>query len=89
MHPFDIIIVISAATAVGYIASIYVEDDAGLVIGYMAFSFIGAFAVSLPVLWYLPQSGKLGIIFGALLGAIVPTVVWGFVRKRWCRTTQH
>jgi len=82
MHPFDVIIVISAATAVGYIASIYVENDAGLVIGYMVFSLFGAFAVSLFALEYLPHYGKIGILFGALLGAVVPTLVWGFLRKR-------
>ncbi len=82
MHPFDVIIVISAGTAVGYTASIYVDDDALLVLGYMVFSVIGAFAASLLALWFFPQFDKFGIVFGALFGAIVPVLVWRYVRKR-------
>ena len=83
MHPFDVIIVISAATAVGYTASIYAEDDALLVLGYMVFSVIGAFAASFLALWYLPETDKFGIVFGAMLGAALAVLPWRWVRKRF------
>ena len=83
MHPFDVIIVICAGTAVGYTASIYVKDDALLVIGYMAFSMIGAFAASYLALWWLPQFDKFGIVFGAVLGAALAVLPWRWVRKRF------
>ena len=83
MHPFDIIIVISAATAVGYTASIYVEDDALLVLGTMVFSVIGAFAAAYLALWYLPEAGKFGIVFGAVLGAALAVLPWRWLRKRF------
>lgn len=83
MHPFDVIIVMSAGTAVGYTTSIYVDDDALLVLGYMVFSMIGAFAASYLALWYLPQFDKFGIVFGAVLGAALAVLSWRWVRKRY------
>ena len=81
MHPVDIIIVISIACMVGFIPLIYVKHDLFLAIGYLVASTIGAFTGSHIALWYFSQSSKPGIIFGGIVGALLPVVVWHFIRR--------
>ena len=70
MHDFNLIIIISIASSIGWTAAIYVDDDLPLAIGYFVASVIGAFAASYLTLWFLPQHGNAGIVLAALIGAI-------------------
>lgn len=81
MHPFDVIIVISIACCVGFVPAIYVKSDAVLAIGYFVGSTAGAFAGSHMALWWLPGSGKPGILTGGFLGAILLVGLWHLARR--------
>jgi|TARA_B100000315_G_scaffold238614_1_gene256571 hypothetical protein len=81
MHLFDIVVLVSIACCVGFAPAIYVKKDLLLSIGYFVGSTIGAFSGGYLALWYFPQSGKPGILFSGLFGAVLLDLGWHFARK--------
>ncbi|PCJ76926.1 MAG: hypothetical protein COA53_01565 [Rhodobacteraceae bacterium] len=81
MHEFNLIIIMSIASSVGWTAAIY-DDDLPLSIGYFVASLVGAFMASYMALWFLPQYGNVGVVLAALIGAISLTAVLRIFRKK-------
>ena len=82
MHEFNLIIIISIASSIGWTAAIYVDDDLPLAIGYFVTSVIGAFVASYLTLWLLPQYGNAGVVLASLIGAISLATALGIFRKK-------
>jgi len=70
MHPVDIILLFSAGTAMGWSAAIYVEDNPRLIAAYVILCPVAAFVSGYLSLAWLPDYGKVGMIFAALFGAL-------------------
>lgn len=81
MHPYDMLIIISIACCAGFTPAIYVKKDFMLAAGYFVASTAGAFSGSYLALWYLPQYGKPGIIFGGMSVAGLLVTLWHRARK--------
>ena len=75
MHPYDIILIISIATAVGWTASLYVEKSPLLVIAYIALSVIAAFVAVLVTEAVIEAQSKFPMIISAFLGATATVIV--------------
>ncbi len=82
MHSFNIIIIMSIASSIGWIAAIYVDNNVRLAIGYFVASVIGAFTASYMTLWFMPQYGNTGIILAALTGSVSLVAGWGVWHRK-------
>lgn len=82
MHPYDIILIISIATAVGWTASLYVEKSPLLVIAYIALSVIAAFVAVLVTEALIEAQSKFPMIISAFLGATVTVIAIRLIGKR-------
>jgi len=82
VHPYDIILIVSIATAVGWTAAIYVKNSPLLVIGYIVSSAAGALLASVATDYLHEAQSKFPLIFSAFLGAVVAIAMVRYVAWR-------
>lgn len=83
MHPYDGILIVSIATAVGWTAAIYVKNSPLLVVGYIVSSAVGALVAGVAVDYLHEAQSKFPLIFCTFLGAGVAIAGVRFVA--WCK----
>lgn len=82
VHPYDGILIVSIATAVGWTAAIYVKNSPLLVIGYIVSSAVGALVAGVTTDYLHEAQSKFPLIFSAFLGAVVAVAMVRFVARR-------
>lgn len=85
MHPADMFILLSVGTAIGWGSAIYVNRDFRLMIAYIIGCPIAAAIVGILVLNSLPQYGKVGMVGGALIGAIFLRLIARYLIVRFMK----
>ena len=81
MDPFSIVIILSIGNVVAWLAALYVKDAARGLIGHVVVATTGTFLAGYLALWLFPDLYAVGMIVGALIGAVV---LLYFVRfKKW------
>lgn len=71
MHPIDMFILLSTGTAIGWSSAIYVNNDFRLMIAYIIGCPIASAIGGILIQDNFPEYGKVGLIGGAILGAIL------------------
>lgn len=71
MHPIDMFILLCTGTAIGWGSAIYVDKDMRLMIAYIIGCPIAAALGGILMVTGFPQYGKVGLLGGAILGAIL------------------
>ena len=83
MHPYDIMLVISIATAAIFTSLIYVRRDLVLAFGSIAAAIIGSFGGAFVALRWAPVHDQFAIMFGAIGGsALLIGVFWVLAGRR-------
>ncbi len=83
MHPYDVILIISTATAVGWTAAIYVQKSPLLVMAYVGLTVVAAFAAVLITEALMDAQSKFPMIISALTGSILTVIAIRIVGRRW------
>lgn len=81
MHPADMFILLSIGTAIGWGSAIYVNKDFRLMVAYIVGCPMAAGAAGYFTLAAFPEYGKVGMIFAALVGA----VIWRLIGRQLIR----
>lgn len=85
MHPADMFILLSIGTAIGWGSAIYVNKDFRLMVAYIIGCPIAAATVGILTLNNLPQYGKVGMVAGAIIGAIILRLIARYVIVRFMK----
>lgn len=85
MHPADMFILLSIGTAIGWGSAIYVNKDFRLMIAYIIGCPMAAAIVGVLTLNNLPEYGKVGMVVGALIGAIFLRLIARYVIARYLK----
>lgn len=83
MHAYDIMLIVSIACVVGFVAVIYVEDDLILALGYVAAAIVGTFSGAYLAFWFVPIHDQFAIIFGAFFGGVLLAILTKIARRKW------
>ncbi|MBL4892748.1 MAG: hypothetical protein JKX91_13175 [Rhizobiaceae bacterium] len=85
MHPADMFILLSIGTAIGWGSAIYVNKDFRLMVAYIIGCPVGAAAIGILTLDNLPQYGKVGMVGGAIIGAIAIRLIARYIIARFVK----
>lgn len=85
MHPADMFILLSIGTAIGWGSAIYVNKDFRLMVAYIIGCPMASGAAGYFTLEGFPEYGKIGMIFAALIAAVVWRLVSYQLIKRFMK----
>ncbi|PCI05556.1 MAG: hypothetical protein COB78_02880 [Hyphomicrobiales bacterium] len=85
MHPADMFILLSIGTAIGWGSAIYVNKDFRLMIAYIIGCPMAAGTAGYFTLVLYPEYGKVGMVAGALIGAILLRLIARYIIVRFMK----
>lgn len=83
MHAYDIMLIVSIACVIGFVAVIYVENDLVLALGYVVAAVIGTFSGAYLAFWFVPIHDQFAVIFGAFGGGLILAILTRVARSKW------
>ena len=84
MHVVDIFILISIGQVVGWVATMYMENDHRRLGGHLIVTTIGAFIGGYLSLWLISEYSKFSMIFSAFVVAFLLLITLRFRKSNVC-----